>query len=384
MNTRPKIFLFTILTLLLTTSCSSLQEYTQSQTFVIDKQWARSSLSSINPGFFKNHVAEPVVVGSKLLVANGYDGIGLYKQRNGREVWKFKIKRGVESNPIVNGDKVFVGGNDGYFYSLKLSNGKVAWKFPIRFEGLGSPIIQDESVYFTTGNHTLYSLNIKTGQANWTYIRKVDSSISVRGQGEVLVDGDTVYSGFSDGYFIAFKKSTGAVIWEKKLNSNRRFKDIDSSPVLFGDTIYVSGYDNNLYALNKSTGSILWQSPYGSHTKALLINDRIYSSTSQGEFVALDKITGKLIWKAQLKGGIATSPTYFKGFLIVGESDGQVVALSQVNGEQIASFDTGAGVKAKITPAQKEAHFFALSKGGNIFKFKMGFKKASEFWPWDN
>ena len=363
-------------------SCSSLND-TLPQKFTINKRWAVSTKSSTNWWQFKNHAASPVIHEKSVLVANGYDGIGLYKQSTGRAQWKIKIKNGVESTPIIENDRIYFGGNDGLFYCLNAKDGSIKWSFPIKFEGLGSPTLDDEYVYFTTGNHNLYSLSKSNGRLKWVYTRKVDSSISIRGQGKVLLEGDNLYAGFSDGYLVSFNKLNGQVIWEKLINSSRRFKDVDSSPVLNGDAIFISGYDENLYAINKNSGDTIWKTPYGSHTAVFIKDDKVYSSTSLGSVVALSKSNGKLIWKKTLKKGIGTEPTYYKGFLIIGESEGQILALSQINGEVVGQYETGKGVISKVTNKIDSKQFYSLSAGGNLFSFNIDWTKASDVWPWE-
>lgn len=67
----------------------------------------------------------------------------------------------------------------------------------------------------------------------------------------------------------------GKVRWEKQLNSNRRFADIDAELLQDQDRVYVSAYDNDLYALDIKSGNTLWTVPKAGGAKGMQVQDGI-------------------------------------------------------------------------------------------------------------
>ncbi len=78
----------------------------------------------------------------------------------------------------------------------------------------------------------------------------------------------SVLIGFSDGALVALNRSSGAVVWEANLNRNKRFRDVDATPVVDGDNVYASSYDGALYALSRVDGRILCRSMTGLRASA--------------------------------------------------------------------------------------------------------------------
>src|SRR5690606_31429106 len=106
---------------------------------------------------------------------------------------------------------------------------------------------------------------------------------SVRGGTKPTLYKGLLYVGFSEGSLIAFNARSGLPVWELQLNKNKRFKDIDSTPVIDGNLLYVSGYDDRLYCIDAQRGEIIWKIDGGGYYGITIDSDRIYYPTSGGE-----------------------------------------------------------------------------------------------------
>lgn len=95
--------------------------------------------------------------------------------------------------------------------------------------------------------------------------------------------------------------SNGSEIWHVNL-----FYPLQSIPVVDGNAIYVVA-NNTVYALNVATGETLWY--------------------FQGS-------------ASNLSYAIATVPTIYQNFLIVGLSNGEIVVLRKQNGEPVAKYNS--------------------------------------------
>jgi quinohemoprotein ethanol dehydrogenase len=87
-----------------------------------------------------------------------------------------------------------------------------------------------------------------------------------------------------------------------------------------------------------------------------------------GFVTAYDMSTGKIAWQNELKGESCYSGavTTAGGLLFVGKNNGELVAYNSENGEELWSFQTGAGANTTVTPFEDEGEEkIAIYAGGN-------------------
>jgi outer membrane protein assembly factor BamB len=365
--------------------CSLIEKWqtvnAERRTFQIRKSWVRQAPEKENLLFRKINRMTPLFYKDKsghefVLAGNAIDGVASYDKDSGKEQWRVKITNGAESTGTIINNRLFIGGNDGQFYSINADNGKIIWTFPTRIENLSEPLLSNGVLYFQTGNNSVYALEADSGKQLWLYTRQDPSILSVRGGSKPAIKNGTLYIGFSDGYLVALLASNGAVKWEKFLNKNKKFRDIDSNPVLDGDFLYALGFDDSLYCLRSGTGDLVWKSEKGGYGTPLLVGDRVYFASSNSEFVAVDKLTGKRIWAHQLKEGIATSASLYKGLIVFGESQGSLKFLDSGTGRLVGSFDPGKGILSPPAIDDKKNLVFFISNEANIYALEVGWN-----WP---
>ncbi len=349
------------------------------RSFQIRKDWIRQGPEVTNMGFRKINRMSPLLYadakqGSLLIQANSIDGVVAYQRFSGREVWRLRILNGVESSAALIRDRLFFGGNDGQFYSVEANTGKVIWTFPTRIENLAEPLIEDGVVYFLTGNNSVYALDAVSGKQLWLYTRQDPNPLRVRGGSKPALRNGALILGFSDGYLVALVAKTGQVKWEKQLNRNKKFRDIDTNPLIDGEFVYALGFDDHLYCLRTSTGESVWTSEKGGYGGMLIQGDRLYYASSTSEFMAVNKSTGNKIWSYQLAEGIATSPTMYRGLIVFGESQGGLVFLDSGSGKKVGYFDPGRGILSPPSIDEKNNRVFFISGEANVYALEIGFK----------
>ncbi|USN48176.1 MAG: PQQ-binding-like beta-propeller repeat protein [Pseudobdellovibrionaceae bacterium] len=383
----PKLTLILAFMSLVSGGCSHLSEWTSSlkpaKKFVIERQWVRNTLSEPHLGFRLLHQMQPLVSRNVVIQGNSIDGLTAYDKKTGNLIWRLPLRGGVEAGAqLVNGFLYF-GANDGQFYSVNAETGHIRWTFPLRSEGLATPTVDNGEVFLLSGNNVAYALNADTGKQVWLYNRRDSSNISVRGGSRPAVIGDKVFLGFSDGFLVALNRKNGGVIWERSLNRNRRFKDVDAGPIADEEFLYVSAYDDGVYCLKQETGQILWRTDLGGATSVTLAPQKVFYATSTGEVVALERRSGKMIWKRQLRRGVATRPVLYRGLLVYGESDGVLQVVSSNDGAPVAQYDTGRGLNAEPHVDPETGETFLMSVNANLFSLRMAWKSPSETWPWE-
>lgn len=364
-------------------SCSHLSDWKKNGTreqVVLQKNWVRSTLSSINLAHKKINRARPILVGDLLIQANGIDGLTAFDKRTGSRVWKLNIENGVEAPGAIINQRLFFPANDGFVYSVDALSGEIIWKFDSKFENLGEPLIHEGQLYFLTGNNIIFSVDASTGKQSWVYARQDSASFTIRGASRPVIFGDSLFVGFSDGSVVALQAKTGAIRWENQLNRNKKFRDIDSNLVIDSGQLLVSGYDDKLYALDPTSGEIRWRIDGGSYTGPTIYKDFILYPVSTGEVVCLDKKNGNRLWSYSKINGIPTSIEVFDDKVIFGESQGALILLDIKDGRKLTEFEPGRGVLSGLAVDREKALIFFISGDANAYSLRIAKDKMGP-WP---
>ncbi len=365
-----------LLILGLATGCSTfnswLSQNNQKRTFQVRNVWTTQTTQGDNLGFRKINRFTPLFYKSKakgeiVIQANSLDGVVAYHKDSGRQLWRLDVLNGVESSAVVKGTFLFFGASDGQFYCVDAEAGQVVWTFPTRIENLSEPVVEDGLVFFLTGANSLYALEASTGKQVWLYTRPDTSSLSIRGGSKPALKAGTLYAGFSDGAVVALLAKSGQVKWEKQLNRNKKFRDMDTNPLVDGDVVYVLGFDDATYALRTATGDLVWKFDKGGYGGFLMNGDRLYFGSSTDELIALDKTTGRAIWSRPVKNGIATQPSMLKGVIVYGESLGSLRFVEASAGRELGHFEPGRGILSPPAIDDRHNMVYFVSNEANLY-----------------
>ena len=370
------LFLLTFLT-----GCVSSQ--TAPNHFLVEKRWVRNTLAKEYLGGRRVHRFSPILTDKLVIVGNSIDGVTAYDRKTAFARWRIDVTDGVEGGAQLAEDYLFFGAGDGQFYAVDVDDGRTLWTYPLKAEGIAKPLVKAGTVYVLGGNNVAHALNAKTGKLLWTYNRREAGNISVRGGSQPAVVGDLVLIGFSDGFLVALNKNSGSLAWEVNLNRNKRFRDVDASPVIDGNIAYISSYDGALYAVSVEDGKILWTLDEGGYEEVTLQGNTLFYSSSTGKTLAIEKMSGKVLWSSTNKAGIATAPTIYKGMVMVGEMTGALRFLDARTGEEIGEFSPGRGVTSRATVDPSSGEVYFVSADANTFALRVSWKRLSEEWPWE-
>jgi outer membrane protein assembly factor BamB len=91
-----------------------------------------------------------------------------------------------------------------------------------------------------------------------------------------------------------------------------------------------------------------------------------------GTLSAIDPATNKTVWQKRMKFPIGTGSgllSTVSGLMFHGESDGRIVAYDIKNGNELWSFQTGAGADAPVITYEADGQqYLAILAGGNTFQ----------------
>lgn len=372
-----KMFKYSLLILLI--GCSSLSE----RQLRVERLWVKELPYDDRLGPERYHGMSPFIVDDILYQGNGKDAFVAVSRTTGREKWRKIIENGVASGATVYEGNIYFGASDGQFYCLDAFDGSLIWAFPVRAEVLSAPLVHDGTVYFLTLNNVVYAIDAKSGKQKWLYNRTDTTTFSIRGGGKPVAAKNNLYVGFSDGFFVAINSKTGSLVWERSLNKNAKFKDINATAVIDGNAVYVSGYDDSLYKLSLDDGQLIWRLEKGGHTAVTLANDKLFYSTSEGEVLALNRQNGQTLWSYKLREGVATQPVLLNELVVFGESRGNLNILNAADGAQVATYASGRGLAAAPTVEPDHNRVYFVSNAGNLYALQLSREKRSLRLPWE-
>jgi outer membrane protein assembly factor BamB len=345
--------------------------------FEVKTAWVRSTNITENWGFRKINRMTPILAGDLVIQGNGVDSISAFNRESGNLKWQLPIANGAEASAALIKDRLFFGASDGNFYSIEASTGQIIWSFSTKSENLSEPLLHDGVVYFLAGTNVFYALDAASGKQLWLHSRQDTSQFSIRGGSKPALRNGVLFVGFSDGSVVALNSKTGNVIWENQLNRNKRFRDIDATPVVDGDQVYVPGYDDKLYCISAEKGEVLWKIDGGGYSGVTILGEYIFYPTSNGQILALKKTNGEKLWTYKLSEGIATHVRVFKGILTFGESQGRLVFLDARTGKLLGDFDPGRGVMSSPEVDDKNNRVYFISGEANLYALDAGWVKKN-------
>ena len=201
---------------------------------------------------------------------------------------------GYESSSIIVGNYMFLGDNGGMFYCIDLNTMELVWAQFVKDDVNATPVFEwgdDNRGYLYVGSSTQYT-------GNTAHIFKLDAT-----SGEILWD-----------------KTIENIIYDADLSGG-----ILSSPVLGKEGTDMEGL---VYFAVAKTGKI-----------------------KSGKIMALDSETGELVWEKDLSHYTWSSPVAIytdadKGYLILGDYDGNLHLIDGATGEFLYTHYMGAPILA--------------------------------------
>jgi outer membrane protein assembly factor BamB len=162
------------------------------------------------------------------------------------------------------------------------------------------------------------------------------SSVNFKLKPEII--GNVIFTADTSGLVRAVDKSTGKLLWSKKLTSG-----LISGPTVSSGTIALGTDASTVVLLKQADGSELWHEQVSGEvlSKPLITNKKVIVKTIDGNLYAFDLTSGKRLWLSDhgapsiiLKA--SSSPVVVNNnFILVGYSDGKLDAIDIQTGHLV-------------------------------------------------
>ena len=242
--------------------------------------------------------------------------------------------------PVLTKEDLLVQGNKVNGVSVYTSKqGKRKWLFPIKGGVAGDILVSGEFVFFGGSDGFLYALYLKTGRVLWKYYTGLTgiSAPVVRGSNLYFASASKIY---------CLNIKTGENIWTYSTQIKPTEFTVEgvAAPLIGNKFIYFKVSDGSLIALDFK-GRLKWKhtlSNSGSRfttafSSPVMGKVCLYSSSLESGVYCLNKKTGKVIWKTDV--GSYGDLLLDGSRLFYSTHDGKVLALDQKSGKQIWSHD---------------------------------------------
>lgn len=322
-------------------------------------------------GDLGENLLQPTLTKEAAYSVSGRGSLTRLDVATGKQVWR--IESGIKvSGGVGSGEGlVLIGSNKGDVLAFD-ENGKPRWKNKVSSEVLSVPQVADGVVIVRSGDGLIAGLDAKDGKRLWVYERSTPALV-VRSHAGVAIQRGVAYAGFAGGKLVAISLKNGEVLWETSVSQPRgnteleRISDITSSPVVDDEQVCAIAFQGRVACYDIAHGSPLWNREISSDKGMVLLRKYLYLSDEKGSVIVLDKTSGSAMWKNdQLFLRDTTAPSVFMDFVLVGDKDGYLHALSREDGNYAGRIKLDGGA-IKAAPIQVGERLLVQTKSGSVY-----------------
>lgn len=321
---------------------NKLVDFTADKKVVV--QWAANIGGDLGDKF---HQMAPAISGDAIFAASVDGTVSSFNVETGSKRWSVDLDVTLLAGVGAGSDKLVVATESGVIICLDATTGAELWRKQVSSEVVAEPQLNNKIVVAQLINGKIVALDSRTGEQRWVY-DSLAPRLTLRGTSSPIVAADVTLAGLDNGKFVALDNETGAVLWEQNISlaegrsELERMTDVDGRPLLFENVVYIAGFQGNLVAINPFNAQSLWAKKMSSYHSLAAGFGNIYVSESVDHVQALDARSAASVWKQdQLENRQITAPAVIGNAVAVGDAEGYVHFLSQIDGHFVARYDTG-------------------------------------------
>lgn len=344
----------------------------QSTAVHFDEQWSRSVGAGLSGQFLRLRPA----VTEAAVFAVSHDGVVLAVDKaSGKVLWKQETKTPFTGGVSAGYGLLFAGTGKGELVAMATDSGAVRWRAALSATVLSAAAVSADVVVVECADGKVYGLKRETGERIWTHDTLMPT-LSLRGNATPMIQHDLVYIGTANGKVEAVGLADGAPQWDLRVATNQgrseleRMLDVDGDMVTDGDnTAFAVGFQSQLTGVDLSEGHRLWQYDLSSVQNLATGLGNVYAVDTKGSVFAIDQQSGKAVWKQPALGyRHLVSPVTVGNLLLVGDYQGYVHVLQQVDGHVVGRFRLGhwGGRSEVASLVVDQGTVYAYSAGGQL------------------
>ena len=340
----------------------------------IDRLWR---VSVGNGQGKKYNVLRPALSGNRVFAAGNNGEVVAVQADNGRVVWRKRTKQVITGGVGASNGLVVVGTENSRVLAFAEDDGRELWSAEVSSEVLAPPATNGRIVVVQTVDGRLTGLDAATGQQRWIYENDVPA-LSLRGTSAPLILENFVIAAMANGSVVSIATDNGTLRWEQRVaiptgrSDIERLVDIDG-PVWLNEAgqILVTAYQGYLAVIDAVTGQTRWRTEASSWVGNASGFGNAYLADESGNVRAFRIGQDQPVWtnESLLRRRLST-PVGFSNYLAVGDFEGYVHFLSQIDGRIVGRTKVdGDGLRAPMI-AQGNT-LYAYGNGGSLVALRV-------------
>lgn len=315
---------------------------------------------------------KPAITSNAIYVASNNGNVMALDRQNGNRLWRTRIEGEITGGVGVGGGMVLVGTENSSVIALNAETGATLWETQVTSEVLSAPAANNNYVVVEAIDGKLTGHRASTGEQIWIYENTVPA-LTLRGTSSPLILENFVLAAFGNGTVVSLAIDNGTLRWEERVAIPTGTSEIDRMVDIDGDLfvtdnglLLVPSYQGYLAAIDVVTGQSRWRVQESSANGASSGFGNIYVSTERGHVKAYRTSEETAVWvNEQLDLRNLSAPISFNNYVAVGDFEGYVHLLSQVDGRFMARTRVDSdGIRA---PMQSQGNtLYVFGNGGNL------------------
>lgn len=282
---------------------------------------------------------QPAIEGDVIYVASNNGDVFALNRESGSRIWRARLDHEITGGVGVGGGKVLLGTEDSILIALDAATGDVLWETEVSSEVLASPASNGEIVVVHAIDGKLTGHDAETGEQIWIYENTVPA-LTLRGSSAPFILEDFLLAAFGNGSVVSLAIDNGTLRWEERVAIPTGTSEIDRMVDIDGDLIVsdnglllVPSFQGYLAAIDVVTGQTRWRIEESSANGASSGFGNIYITDERGHVKAYRTGQDDLVWSnEELDLRSLSAPLSFSNYVAVGDYQGYVHLLSQVDG----------------------------------------------------
>ncbi len=280
----------------------------------------------------------PALSGDLLIVADTDGRVQGLDRSNGNVRWRSDLDTRLSGGVGAGSGLAVVGSPDGLVYALDVATGEPRWQARVSSEVLAPAVVTGDTVVVQSMDDHLHAFSATDGTSRWVFDNEVPI-LTLRGTSRPVILGDLVVAGFANGKVAGIDLQTGQLRWDYRVgiphgeSELERMVDIDGDLLLDGETVYAASYQGRVSAVHALTGVSRWDRDASSYQGLGAGLTSLFMADQDGIVEALDQRTAEVVWtQAGLKFRRVTAPVTIGDHVVVGDFEGYLHALSYRDG----------------------------------------------------
>ncbi len=319
---------------------------------------------------------KPAIEDGVIYVAANNGRVQALSIENGRRIWESRLAYFISGGVGIGDEYIFLGTEDASLIALDKSNGETVWIRDASSEILSVPSSNGAYLIVQSIDGRVTGYDAATGDQLWVYESTVPA-LSLRGTSSPIILDDFVLAGFENGNLVSVAIDNGTLNWSSRVavptgrSEIERIVDIDGELMVDGGSVLAPSYQGYLSMVDIATGRTLWRTEESSITGATVGFGNLYISDDRGHIKAYRPgAQDEIIWENdQLDLRQVSRPVSFNNYIAVGDFEGYLHLLSQVDGRFVGRIRVD---RSGLRIIQSQGGIlYAYGNGGNLVAYQV-------------